>query len=57
MNFHQQSIVTGKPVKELEKEYFENSIKNKQHDLARQAALEKLFGKGVKQTVDDGTQK
>jgi hypothetical protein len=49
MNFHQQSITTGKPVVQLEKEYFERSLKQKALDIARKEALEKLFGKGTPQ--------
>lgn len=55
MNFHQRSIVTGTPFQEIKSEH-ERRVRQQnppQDDSARQAELERLFGKGTKQEVTD----
>lgn len=53
MNFIQQSIVTGRPVKEIEKEHLKKTQPNNNQVAARTAELERLFGKGEVFTVGD----
>jgi len=54
MNFSQQSITTGKPQTELERQHNDLQIKIKNLDNARKEELERLFGKGELQVLNNG---
>jgi hypothetical protein len=47
MNLHQRSIVTGVPIKEIEKEQLKKIENQGKYSSARREEMEKLFGQGV----------